>query len=142
MILGISETETGAIHYGICPTELDKDGQVKKWCWLDQSRISLIEHPEKNTLRFAYERLFGMFDVVKDKHTDIKGTVVAITDYDTGCTTYTIQPRELNKDNTEAAPVHFLEANRLELIKAANVEPASTRKPTSPYGNNPPESNH
>jgi len=38
-VMGISYYATGCIHYGLAPLELDKDGKVKTWEYLDETRL-------------------------------------------------------------------------------------------------------
>lgn len=41
--MGRTEYFTGCIQYGVMDTELDKDGLIKEWTWMDESRLELIE---------------------------------------------------------------------------------------------------
>jgi heat shock protein HspQ len=136
MVLGISEEETGATHYGVCPVELDKDGKIKDWKWLDQSRLISIEKAEEDAPKWEWKHEFGMYDYVKDKHTGYKGVVISIVDYDTGCVSYGLQPKELTRDG-ELAKTSYLPAERLALIKSAHDDSAKKKiekKRNSPYG--------
>jgi hypothetical protein len=60
---------------------------------------------------------FDMYDVLKDKVSLFKGTVVAITKYATGCTHYSLQA-VMKKDGTVPDWQTFDET-RLTLIKSA-----------------------
>ena len=44
-----AEYSTGCHHYGILPQELNKDGAIHDWHWLDSSRLTKIE---KNAVAF------------------------------------------------------------------------------------------
>ena len=43
MILGRTEYSTGCIQYGICPTELTKEGKFPEWTWLDEDRLVMVK---------------------------------------------------------------------------------------------------
>ncbi len=46
IILGRTEYSTGCIHYGIFPTDLDKDGNLKEWVWFDEIRLESVKAPK------------------------------------------------------------------------------------------------
>lgn len=77
---------------------------------------------------------FNMFDTVKDNVSGLKGKILGITFYDTGCIHYGIAQTKLRKDGT----LHewtFLDESRLTLISKAVK--AKTKKPRSGPDMNP-----
>ena len=40
-IMGRTEYTTGCIQYGILNAQLDKDGKMQDWVWLDESRLEI-----------------------------------------------------------------------------------------------------
>ena len=42
IILARSEYSTGCLQYGVTPTDLNKDGDLKEWQWFDESRLKEI----------------------------------------------------------------------------------------------------
>jgi hypothetical protein len=70
---------------------------------------------------------FSMHDVLKDKVSGLKGVVLGITFYDTGCIHYGLAPQKLKEDGT----VHdwtWFDESRLELVKSAVVEKVLVRR--------------
>lgn len=58
------------------------------------------------------ERKFGIGDMLKDKITGFKGTVIAFTVYGSGCVNYCLQPA-MNTDDTKIPDTEWLDQNRL-----------------------------
>ena len=46
IIVGVTFYLTGCTHYGILNQELDKDGNIRDWVWLDGSKLELVEIKE------------------------------------------------------------------------------------------------
>ena len=70
---------------------------------------------------------FSMHDVLKDKVSGLKGVVLGITFYDTGCIHYGLAPQKLKEDGT----VHnwtWLDESRLDLVKSAVVKKVLVRR--------------
>lgn len=42
-----SQYFTGCHHYGLCPSELTKDGKEPDWMWVDESRLALVDEKTK-----------------------------------------------------------------------------------------------
>lgn len=39
VILGRTEYATGCRHYGVARLQVDKDGKISEWEWIDESRL-------------------------------------------------------------------------------------------------------
>jgi hypothetical protein len=46
-VLGITQYNTGCIHYGLAPRSLKPDGSVHTWEWFDESRLELVQPGDK-----------------------------------------------------------------------------------------------
>ena len=83
----------------------------------------------------------GLLDQVEHKYTKLKGTVMGISLWVTGCWRIGIQPAELNKDNSPteecwAAPDEFI-----IIKKSATSDSAKKKSPGGPMKNIPNKSN-
>lgn len=54
IVLGITQYDTGCIHYGLCADSLNDKGEIKDWHWFDTSRLERIKpaaHKAKSAKR-------------------------------------------------------------------------------------------
>lgn len=47
IILGRTQYSTGCNQYGVLPTKLNKDGELRAWKWFDGSRLISIGKPKE-----------------------------------------------------------------------------------------------
>jgi hypothetical protein len=50
VVVGVTFYLTGCTHYGIFNQELDKDGNMRDWVWLDGSKLELVKELTKTTI--------------------------------------------------------------------------------------------
>lgn len=86
--------------------------------WSPFSRLrSLFTGPMMTRVVRHYE----LGDTAKDRITNFTGMVVARTDWINGCVRYTLQPRELDKDN-KIQDAQTFDVEQLVLVEEATYE--------------------
>jgi len=141
-VQGISEGITGAIHYGLAPYGLTRDGESRQWRWFDESRLEPVmedsgtsAYPKRmeGWMPQSWDQQYNLWDKVKDKITDLEGTITSINFYGTGCITYETLPAQLTRDGA-VADTNNLDQCRVILVARGTVEGPATEeeKPPSP----------
>jgi hypothetical protein len=47
VVMGRTEYLTGCTHYGLLPKSLTKDGKIREWEWIDESRLERVSNAKK-----------------------------------------------------------------------------------------------
>jgi len=111
------ETMTQVPNYGVQSSELDDNGDIKKWKWMDENIIELSEAGKVTPPAAEREFMFEIGDKVKDQLSGKKGIIFDRTSYMTGCNIYGVVPAKKIDDDVDHVP-----EGRLKMIKKRKVD--------------------
>jgi hypothetical protein len=110
-----AEALSGNIKYAVRPKEA-KDGKPADSFWQDEG--GLVLKKKSTSVPPTREFQYQCGDQVKDKYTDVTGTIVFRCDHIHQCITYEVQPRELTKEGDPAKSTN-LDEKAIVLVKSA-----------------------
>ncbi len=111
------------LMFGVAPTGLDKDGEVRDAKIFDGTQLEIID--EKPLFAFPEPQpcLFKFGDEVRDTITGYEGKVAGIARYINGCTRVLIRPPyDKTKENARMKDGEFIPEGAVELVKKVKAE--------------------
>lgn len=119
----------GCSTYGLAPTSLGGDGQVKKTEYFDESRIEILDNgiaPEGQENCFDKIFLYPMGKEAKDKLTGLSGKIVYRVEYLHGCNGIGLLP-VVDKDG-KTRESELFDEGRIEII-GEGIDPTTVQTP-------------